>query len=426
MINLDLSNIIHPLDLKSYQTKVKKVHHMIENKTGLGNDYLGWLDWPKNYDKAEFIKIKESAKYIRDNFDILVVAGIGGSYLGARAAIEALQGLYHDNKLEVIFFGQTLSPNYTKQVMNYLKGKRFAINVISKSGTTTETSVAFRLLKELLEKQVGVEKARKAIFATTDKTSGALRKLATQEGYVTFNLPGDIGGRYSVLTAVGLLPIAACGFDIDQLMAGALKAHQDTNNENLLTNPCYQYAVTRDFLYRHDFKVEMFVTYEPQFAMISEWLKQLYGESEGKEKKGLLPGSVTFSTDLHSLGQFVQEGSQILFETILFVKHPKQDIAVPHDAQDLDGLNYLEGKNLSYVNEQAFRATLDAHVKEGNVPNIIIGLDHLDEFSLGYLFFFFMRSVAMSGYLLEINPFNQPGVEVYKRNMFKRLGKPGY
>lgn len=426
MINLNLKNTLHKMEWEPYRSRVEKIHQMINEKTGQGNDYLGWLDWPLSYDKDEFVKIKQSAKYINDHFDVLVVAGIGGSYLGARAAIEALRGLYSKHRLEIIYFGQTLSPNYTRQVLDYLANKRFAINVISKSGTTTETSVAFRLLKELLEKQIGVEKARKAIFATTDKTGGALRRLATQEGYVTFTLPSDIGGRYSVLTAVGLLPIAAAGLDIDRLMEGALAAYHETNNPDLLTNPCYQYAVTRDFLYRHHYAVEMFVTYEPQFAMVSEWLKQLYGESEGKEKKGLLPGSVNFSTDLHSLGQFVQEGSPVLFETIIFVNTPKLDIAVPHDAQDLDGLNYLEGKNLSFVNQQAFLATLDAHVKEGGVPNIVLGLDRLDEFNLGYLFYFFMRSVAMSGYLLDINPFNQPGVEVYKRNMFKRLGKPGY
>jgi glucose-6-phosphate isomerase len=426
MINLDLDNIIHPLDLEAYKEKVQAVHAMIESKSGAGNDYLGWLDWPKTYDKAEFELIKKSAKYIRENFDILVVAGIGGSYLGARAAIEALQGLYFDNKLEIIFLGQTLSSTYTKQVLDHLKGKKFAINVISKSGTTTETSIAFRLLKDLLESQVGKEEARKAIFATTDAKSGALRKLATQEGYVTFTLPGDIGGRYSVLTAVGLLPIAAAGLDIDALMAGALKAYEDTNNDDLLHNNCYKYAVARDFLYRQHYGVEMFVTYEPQFAMISEWLKQLYGESEGKEKKGLLPSSVTFSTDLHSLGQFIQEGSSVLFETIIYINNPTLDLDIPFDAQDLDGLNYLVGKKLSAVNEQAFRATLDAHVIEGKVPNLVISLEKLDEFNLGYLFYFFMRSVAMSGYLLEINPFNQPGVEVYKRNMFKRLGKPGF
>jgi len=426
MINLDLTNIIHPLNLRTYDQKVKDIHQMLESKTGLGNDYLGWLDWPLAYDKEEFAAIKKYGKYIHDNFQVLVVAGIGGSYLGARAAIEALQGLYSKNSLEIIFLGQTLSATYTNQVLAYLQDKKFAINVISKSGTTTETSVAFRLIKDLLESKIGKENARKAIFATTDQHSGALRKLANQEGYVTFNLPADIGGRYSVLTAVGLLPIAAAGLDIEQLMKGAQKAYKDTNNENLADNVCYQYAVTRDYLYKHNYKVEMFVTYEPQFAMISEWLKQLYGESEGKQKKGLLPGSVNFSTDLHSLGQFVQEGSPILFETILFVKNPSLDIAIPHDDQDLDGLNYLEGKKLSFVNEQAFRATLDAHVKEGGVPNIVLGFDKLDAFNLGYLFYFFMRSVAMSGYLLEINPFDQPGVEVYKRNMFKRLGKPGY
>ncbi len=426
MIKLDLKNIIHPLDLTTYANKVKEIDKVIKNKTGSGSDYLGWLEWPLSYDKEEFAEIKQSARYIRDNFDVLVVAGIGGSYLGARAAIEALQGLYHNNKLEIIFIGQTLSATYTNQVLKHLKGKKFAINVISKSGTTTETSVAFRLLKDLLEQQIGKAKARNAIFATTDKTSGALRQLSTQENYKTFTLPADIGGRYSVLTAVGLLPIAAAGFDIDKLMEGALKAYNDTNSDSLASNVCYQYAVARDFLYRQGYSVEMFVTYEPQFAMISEWLKQLYGESEGKDKKGLLPASVTFSTDLHSLGQFVQEGSPVLFETIIFIDQPSEDLAIPFDQQNLDGLNYLVGKNLSHVNEQAFRATLDAHVLEGEVPNIVMNIKNLDEFNLGYMFYFFMRSVAMSGYLLEINPFNQPGVEVYKRNMFKRLGKPGF
>lgn len=426
MIKVNIENVLLPINLDSYKDKVSQISKQIIDKSGLGNDYLGWVDYPQNYDKAEFDLIKKSAKYIRENFDILVVTGIGGSYLGARAAIEAINGLYGTDKIEIIYMGQTFSPNYITQVMNYLKGKKFAINVISKSGTTTETSISFRLLKELLEKQIGKDGAKNAIYATTDKTSGALKKLALQEGYTTFTLPGDIGGRYSVLTAVGLLPIAVSGINIDDLMAGALKAYKDLQIADLSKNEAYKYAVVRDTMYRNNYGVEMFVTYEPQYQMISEWLKQLYGESEGKDKKGLLPASVNFSTDLHSLGQFVQDGSPVLFETILFVNTPTLDIKVPFDLADLDGLNYIAGKELSFVNKQAFLGTLDAHVSEGNVPNVIMDIDKLDPFTLGYLFYFFMRSCAMSAYLLQINPFNQPGVEVYKKNMFKLLGKPGF
>ena len=425
MIKLDLSNTINPIPFKSYAEEVKIIHKMINEKTGLGNDFLGWTTWPKDYDKEEFARIKEAAKNIRKNYDVLVVAGIGGSYLGARAAIEALKGLYGDDKLEIIFFGNTLSPTYIKQVLTYLENKKFAINVISKSGTTTETSVAFRLLKELLIKKVGKEAASKAIFATTDKARGALKKEADEEGYETFVIPDDIGGRYSVITAVGLLPIACAGCDIDQLMKGCRDAMNDLNNEDIFTNPAYQYAATRDYFYNNNKQVEMFVTYEPQYTQIGEWLKQLFGESEGKDGKGLLPDSVTFTTDLHSLGQFIQEGSHVLFETVVKVDSPLLDLTVPHDDDNLDGLNYLEGKKLSEVNEQAFLGTLKAHV-DGGVPNIVLHVEKLDEYNLGYLFYFFMRSCAMSAYLLKINPFNQPGVEIYKKNMFHLLGKPGY
>ena len=425
MIKLDLSNTINPIPFKSYAEEVKKIHKMINEKTGLGNDFLGWTTWPKDYDKEEFARIKEAAKNIRKNYDVLVVAGIGGSYLGARAAIEALKGLYGDDKLEIIFFGNTLSPTYIKQVLTYLENKKFAINVISKSGTTTETSVAFRLLKELLIKKVGKEAASKAIFATTDKARGALKKEADEEGYETFVIPDDIGGRYSVITAVGLLPIACAGCDIDQLMKGCRDSMNDLNNEDIFTNPAYQYAAARDYFYNNNKQVEMFVTYEPQYTQIGEWLKQLFGESEGKDGKGLLPDSVTFTTDLHSLGQFIQEGSHVLFETVVKVDSPLLDLTVPHDDDNLDGLNYLEGKKLSEVNEQAFLGTLKAHV-DGGVPNIVLHVEKLDEYNLGYLFYFFMRSCAMSAYLLKINPFNQPGVEIYKKNMFHLLGKPGY
>ena len=309
--------------------------------------------------------------------------------------------------------------------MDYLRGKNFAINVISKSGTTTETSISFRLLKELLEKQVGKEKARKAIYATTDKEKGALKTLCNKEGYATYVLPSDIGGRYSVFTAVGTFPLACAGVDVEAMIKGAQEARNDAMNKPLKDNVCYKYAVMRDYMYRHNKPVEMYVTYEPQMSQISEWLKQLFGESEGKEHKALFPASATFSTDLHSLGQYIQDGTPLLFETIINVKEPKQDIKIPHDVDDLDGLNYLEGKDLAFVNQKAFEGTLQAH-EDGGVPCNVIYLDKLDAYNLGYLFYFFMRACAMSAYMLDINPFNQPGVEVYKKNMFHLLGKKGY
>ena len=426
MIKLALNHEINEDIIRSYQDKVEQINKMIDEKTGAGNDFLGWVDWPVNYDKEELQRIKKDAQYVRDHFDILVVCGIGGSYLGARAALEALNGLKSDDKLEVIFMGQTFSPNYVAQVLEYLKGKNFAINVISKSGTTTETSISFRLLKELLEKQIGKEASRKAIYATTDKARGALKTLCNQEGYATYVLPDDIGGRYSVLTAVGLFPLAAAGIDVEAMLQGAQEARKAYDSTDLEKNLCYRYAVSRDYMLRHGKPVEMYVTYEPQMSQISEWLKQLFGESEGKEKKGLFPASATFSTDLHSLGQFVQDGTPLLFETILNVVNPKQDIKIPHDNEDLDGLNYLEGKDLAFVNQKAFEGTLKAHVEDGHVPCNVIYIDKLDAKTLGHLFYFFMRACAMSAYLLDINPFNQPGVEIYKKNMFHLLGKKGY
>ena len=426
MIKLDLSHSLDEKVFEDYQSKVTVINKMINDKTGLGNDYLGWADWPINYDKEEVERMIKDAKYVRDNFDILVVCGIGGSYLGARCALEALKGLYPDDKLEIVFMGQTFSPNYVAQVLNYLKGKKFAINVISKSGTTTETSISFRLLKDLLEKQIGKEEARKAIFATTDKEKGALKALATKEGYETFVLPGNIGGRFSVLTAVGLFPLACANIDIKAMLKGAEEARKLYMTDDLKTNICYQYAITRDYMYRNGKSSEMYVTYEPSMSQLSEWLKQLFGESEGKERKALLPTSVTFSTDLHSLGQFIQDGTHVLFETIINVVKPNQDIIIPHDDEDLDGLNYLEGKDLAFVNQKAFEGTLKAHVEDGQVPCNIIYIDEMNEKNLGHLFYFFMRACAMSAYLLGINPFNQPGVEIYKRNMFHLLGKKGY
>ena len=424
-LDLRLNKLINEDVINSYEEQVNRINKMIMEKSGAGNDFLGWVDWPINYDKEELARIKKDAQYVRDHFDILVVCGIGGSYLGARSALEALNGLKSDDKLEIIFMGQTFSPNYVAQVMNYLKGKNFAINVISKSGTTTETSISFRLLKELLERQVGKENAKIAIYATTDKEKGALKTLCNNEGYATYVLPGDIGGRYSVFTAVGTFPLACAGIDVEAMIKGAAQARKEIESLPLKNNKCYQYALMRDYMYRHNKPVEMYVTYEPQMSQISEWLKQLFGESEGKEHKGLYPSSATFSTDLHSLGQYVQEGTPLLFETIINVINPKQDIVIPHDNEDLDGLNYLEGKNLAFVNQKAFEGTLKAH-EDGGVPCNVIYLEKLDAYNLGYLFYFFMRACAMSAYMLDINPFNQPGVEVYKKNMFHLLGKKGY
>ncbi|MCF0117550.1 MAG: glucose-6-phosphate isomerase [Bacilli bacterium] len=425
-MKVNFENTVVKVDFNAYKDKVKTINTMINEKTGLGNDFLGWTTWPNDYDKNEVKRMIQDAKYVREHFDILVVCGIGGSYLGARAAIEALRGLFSKDKMEIIYLGNTFSPNYIAQVVDYLKGKKFAINVISKSGTTTETSISFRILKELVEKQIGKEAAKKAIYATTDKSKGALKTLCNKEGYATYVLPDDIGGRYSVLTAVGLFPIACAGIDIKAMLKGAATAMKEFDNDDITKNMCYQYAVTRDYLLRSGKSVEMFVTYEPSLTQIGEWFKQLFGESEGKDHKGLLPDSVTFSTDLHSMGQYIQEGTPLLFETVLFVKKPNQDIKVPGDKEDLDGLNYLKGKSLSFVNEKAFLGTLDAHANNGKVPNIVLELDKMDAANLGYLFYFFMRACAMSAYLLEINPFNQPGVEIYKKNMFHLLGKKGY
>ena len=426
MIKVNDKHLIKDVDYKKYEEEVKQVHQIIHEKSGPGNDFLGWLNYPSSYDKVEFEAIKKYAKYIRDNFEVLVVCGIGGSYLGARAAIEALRGLHSKDKLEIIFFGQTFSSDYTYEVLDYIKDKKFAVNVISKSGTTTETSIAFRLLKNLLEKKEGVEGARKAIFATTDKEKGALKTLATNEGYPTFVLPGDIGGRYSVFTAVGLFPIACAGLDIDALMKGALQAQKDTAKPSLFDNEAYKYAVIRYDQKLQQKSVELFVTYEPKLVQLGEWFKQLYGESEGKDGKGLFPTSATFSTDLHSLGQFIQDGSKCLFETIVHIKDAKDEVKIPSDKLDLDGLNYLAGKSLNYVNEQAYLGTLEAHEKSGQVPNVVLEMEKLDEYSLGYAFYFFMKACAMSAYLLKVNPFNQPGVEIYKKNMFHLLGKKGY
>lgn len=426
MLTVNLNHLVDKVDYKAYEAKVKSIHQGIHKKKLAGNDFLGWLNYPDTYDQKELSLMLKKAKYVRDNFETLVVCGIGGSYLGALASINALRGIYHNDKLEIIFLGNTFSPTYIAQVLKHLEHKKFAINVISKSGTTTETSISFRLLKQLLIKKVGKKSASKMIFATTDKKNGALKQESLKEGYTTFTLPSDIGGRYSVLSPVGLFPIACAGIDIKKMLLGAKAAMKEFNNPNLKSNKCYRYAVVRDYMYRHKKSSEMFVTYEPHLKEIAEWLKQLFGESEGKEHKGLLPTSATFSTDLHSLGQFIQDGSPVLFETLIFIKKPMLDVTIPVDKEDLDGLNYIKGKKLSYVNEKAYLGTLEAHQKDGKVNNVVLELDELNAYSLGYLFYFFMKACAMSAYLLKVNPFNQPGVEIYKKNMFHLLGKKGY
>ena len=425
MIKLDLTNAKLEEDILSYSDTVKELHDMIHQKTGKGNDFLGWLNWPVNYDRDEVQRIKVKSQEIIEKVDVLLVCGIGGSYLGARAAIEAINGLYPTNKVEIIYVGNTFSSNYISQVVNYIENKEFAINCISKSGTTTETSIAFRIFKELAEKRYGKEEARKRIIATTDKEKGALKTLANNEGYETYTIPDDIGGRYSVLTAVGLFPIAVAGIDIEKMLEGAAKARADFDNNDLATNDCYKYGVARQMLNKAGYPAEMFVTYELQYAMLAEWWKQLFGESEGKENKGILPTSATFSTDLHSLGQFIQEGSKVVYETVLQVENPIADVTIPSDEDNLDNLNYLAGKTVDFVNKKAAEGTIDAHANTGNVPNIVITLDKMDAYSFGYLVYFFEKACALSVYLLGVNPFNQPGVEVYKKNMFKLLGKPG-
>lgn len=423
MIQFDSSHAFLETSILDFQNQVTKCHEALMNKTGSGNDFLGWVDWPYQHDKEEFERILNVSKNVKEKAEVLLVCGIGGSYLGARAAIEMIQGLYPKNTTEVIFIGNTFSSTYFKQVEAYIQNKSVVLNVISKSGTTTETAMAFRMLKQMMEKKYGKEECKTRIIATTDKSKGTLKDLATKEGYETFVIPDDIGGRYSVITAVGLLPLAIMGIDIEAIMKGCQKAFDDLNNPDLSVNAAYQYAVARRILQNQGKDAEMLVTYEPQMAMVAEWWKQLFGESEGKDGLGVLPCSATFSTDLHSLGQFVQDGKKILFETLLLVEHPTMDGLFPSDDEDQDGMNYLAGKNLDWVNKMACKGTLEAHEITGNVPNIILTLPDMKEFSFGYMCYFFFRACAMTCYLLDINPFNQPGVEVYKKNMFRLLGK---
>ena len=406
---------------------VKTIHQTIHKGTGAGNDFLGWLDLPVDYDKEEFSRIVEASKRIKSNSDVLVVIGIGGSYLGARAAIEMLTSSFRTNTEypEIVFVGNHLSSSYTKELLDYLQGKDFSVNVISKSGTTTEPAVAFRLFKQLVEEKYGKDEAKKRIFATTDKSKGALKQLADNEGYETFVVPDDVGGRYSVLTAVGLLPIATAGINIESIMIGAAKAREELSSDDLDQNIAYQYATIRNILYSKGYTTEMLINYEPSMQYFNEWWKQLYGESEGKDGKGIFPAAADFSTDLHSMGQYVQEGMRNLFETVVKIENPRHSISIPEQNEDLDGLGYLQGKEIDFVNTKAFEGTLLAHT-DGGVPNMIVKVPTMDAYSLGYVMYFFEIAVGISGYLNGVNPFDQPGVEAYKRNMFALLGKPGF
>lgn len=425
------SDFLSQSEVDFMETQVNAAADLLEGKNGPGNDFIGWLDLPVNYDKDEFARIKNAAKKIQETADVLLVIGIGGSYLGARAALEFLGHSFYNNlnknqrkTPEIYFVGQNISSTYMKHLMDVIEGKEIAINVISKSGTTTEPALAFRIFKDYLEKKYGKEQAKSRIFATTDAKKGALKKLATDEGYETFVVPDDIGGRFSVLTAVGLLPIAASGIDIDQLMKGAADAREEFKKP-FKENECYKYAAVRNILLRKGKSIELLVNYEPALHYIAEWWKQLFGESEGKDQKGIFPAAVDFSTDLHSMGQYIQDGQRILFETVLKIGNSQEELFVSKTADDLDGLNYLDGKTVDFVNTKAFEGTLLAHT-DGGVPNIIINIPDVNPYQLGYMFFFFEKACGVSGYLLGVNPFDQPGVEAYKKNMFALLGKPGF
>ena len=432
-ISLDLKN--SGITLKSimeYKKEVEEIHKQLNMRADDEKDFVGWLDLPTNYNTVEFKRIKKAAKKIRKESDILVVIGIGGSYLGARAVIEALKSSFY-NMLpakqrkypQILYCGNNLSPNYINELIEYIGNKDFSVNIISKSGTTTEPSIAFRIFREILENKYGIDEARSRIYATTDKERGALKTLADNEGYETFVIPDNVGGRFSVLTAVGLLPIATAGIDIDKLMEGAKIAQDRYSDSNLKYNECYKYAVTRNILYKLYKNTEILVNYEPKMHYFTEWWKQLYGESEGKEQKGILPCGVDFTTDLHSMGQYIQEGRRNLFETVIAIENSDSDIIINSDDDNLDGLNYLAGKGLDFVNKKAMEGTIKAHVS-GDVPNIKITMNRLDEQNLGELIYFFEKACAVSGMILKVNPFNQPGVEEYKKNMYKLLKKPGY
>lgn len=434
-LSLDLSKVEPYLgqhEISYLEPMVSAAHEVLNNKTGAGNEFSGWIDLPFSYDKLEFERIKKASEKIRSNSDVLIVIGIGGSYLGARAAIEMLCHSFYNSlssekrKAPSIFFvGNNISSTYMADLVEAIEGKEFSVNVISKSGTTTEPAIAFRIFKELLEKKYGKQGATERIFATTDKSKGALKKLADAMGYETFVIPDNIGGRYSVLTAVGLLPIAVAGVDIEEIMKGAGDARRKYDIKDLKDNDCYKYAATRNALYRKGKVTEILVNYEPSLQYFGEWWKQLYGESEGKDQKGIFPASVNFSTDLHSMGQYIQEGVRNIFETVINVEKPRKEIVLKEEDEDIDGLNFLAGKTMDFVNKKSFQGTVLAH-NDGGVPNIILNVPELSAYYFGYMIYFFEKSCAISGYLLGVNPFDQPGVEEYKKNMFALLGKEGY
>lgn len=416
-------------ELAAIEPQVRAAHQLLMDRSGPGNDFLGWVDLPKSYDKEEFARIKAAAARIQADSDVLIVIGIGGSYLGVRAALELLKTPYYNNlpkkTPDIYFAGNSISPDYLNTILKLCEGKRVSVNVISKSGTTTEPALAFRVFRELLEKQYGKEGAKSRIYATTDKARGTLKELSDREGYETFVIADDVGGRYSVLTAVGLLPMAVAGIDISAVMNGAAQAMAELSAEKLCDNDCLKYAAYRNVLYRKGKQIELLVSYEPAFTMMNEWFKQLFGESEGKDHKGLFPASVVCSTDLHSMGQFIQEGSRCMFETVVSFTKAGEDFFVKDDAENLDGLNFLSNQNMSIVNKKAMEGTILAHT-EGGVPNLVLEIPEIDEREFGYLVYFFEKACAISGYLLAVNPFNQPGVESYKKNMFALLGKPGF
>lgn len=425
-------NFIKKHEYDQLRPFVELSNQILENKSGAGNDFLGWVDLPKNYDKEEFVRIQKAAEKIKNDSEILIVIGIGGSYLGAKAAIEFLSNTFYNNQdksvrkgPQIFFAGTNMSPVYLKHLLDLVGDKDFSINVISKSGTTTEPAIAFRVFKEKLEKKYGKKEAAKRIYATTDKVKGALKNLSTSEGYETFVVPDNVGGRFSVLTAVGLLPIAVAGINIQELMDGAATAMEDYSNKNFYENDAMIYAATRHILYNKGKNIEILTNYEPRLHFIAEWWKQLFAESEGKDGKGIYPTSADFSTDLHSIGQSIQEARRTMFETVLLIDKPEEDILINKEEVDLDGLNYISGKTLDYVNKQAAKGVILAHVT-GNVPNLVISIPEATPFNLGYLFYFFEKAVAIGGYMLGINPFDQPGVEEYKKNMFALLEKPGY
>lgn len=416
-------------DLMKYNEKVEKAHEELHSVADNENDFVGWLHLPTNYNKEEFERIKKCAEKIKKDSEVFLVIGIGGSYLGARAVIESLTNTFYNacsniKTPKIFFVGNNMSPNYMNDLLECIGNKDISINVISKSGTTTEPAIAFRIFREFMESKYGVDEARKRIYITTDKEKGALKTLSNEEEYETFVIPDNIGGRYSVLTAVGLLPIAVAGIDIDKLMYGAKNAEDKYNENSVKYNQCYQYAVARNILYSQEKTTEILVNYEPKMQYFTEWWKQLYAESEGKENKGIFPTGAMFTTDLHSIGQYIQEGRRNLFETVISIENPETDITIKKDADNIDGLNFVADKTMDYVNKKAMQGTIEAHVA-GGVPNIIITMERLDAENLGELIYFFELSCAISGKLLGVNPFNQPGVEAYKKNMFRLLGKPG-